>query len=119
MATRELSRSRTYREHVPKIVKQLLVFTFVTFTWIFFRSENLGDASTIISRIFGAGLENPEFPLVALALCLSIWLYQFLYDSKARSLLRYTPVRVSLMVLLLFAIIFAGANPEAFIYFQF
>ena len=95
------------------------VFAFVTFTWIFFRSETLGDAAIIISRIFSAGLEDPEFPLVALTLCLSIWLYQFLYDSGARKLLSHTTVRVTLMVLMLFAIIFASSNPEAFIYFQF
>jgi len=119
MTTRELSRSRAYRDHVPKIVKQVLVFAFVTFTWIFFRAETPGDAALIISRIFSAGMEDPEFPLVALALCLAIWIYQFLYDSEARRLLRYTPVKVCLMVLILFAVIFAGSNPEAFIYFQF
>ena len=119
MATRELSRSRYYRERFPKLIKQVLVFAFVTFTWIFFRSETLGDAAIIISRIFSAGLEDPEFPLVALTLCLSIWLYQFLYDSGARKLLSHTTVRVTLMVLMLFAIIFASSNPEAFIYFQF
>jgi D-alanyl-lipoteichoic acid acyltransferase DltB (MBOAT superfamily) len=119
MTTRELSRSRAYREYVPKIVKQLLVFAFVTFTWIFFRSETPGDAVTIISRILSASLEDPEFPLVALALCLTIWLYQFLYDSNARALLKLVPVRIVLMILILFSIVFAGSNPEPFIYFQF
>jgi hypothetical protein len=119
MATRELSRSQTYRERVPKIVKQMLVFAFVTFTWIFFRSETLGDAVTILSRILKAGMEDPEFPVIAFTLCLLVWLYQFLYESRAQVLLRLTPVRVGLMVLVLFSIIFAGSNPEPFIYFQF
>jgi len=119
MATRELSRSKFYRDQVPKIIKQVLVFIFVTFTWIFFRSETLGDAATIISRIFSSGLDNPEFPLVALVLCLTIWFYQFLYESKARIVLQSGPVRVGLMVLIFCAIVFAGSSPEAFIYFQF
>src|SRR5216110_3132740 len=41
MITRELEHSGFYREHVPKIVKQLATFTFVCFTWIFFRATTL------------------------------------------------------------------------------
>src|SRR5438105_7604889 len=40
-STRELEETNFYRRRVPKLVKQLLVFVFVTFTWIFFRAEKL------------------------------------------------------------------------------
>src|SRR6266568_4558660 len=39
--TRELERSPFYREQVPTFVKQLFVFVFVCFTWIFFRAQSL------------------------------------------------------------------------------
>ena len=51
-ATRELEQTELYRERVPRLVKQLLVYIFVTFTWIFFRAQSLADASLVISRIF-------------------------------------------------------------------
>ena len=35
--TRELEQTEFYQERVPRLAKQLAVFTFVTFTWIFFR----------------------------------------------------------------------------------
>jgi len=50
--TRELEQAKTYRERVPKLAKQILVFTFVTFTWIFFRAQSLDDAWLVISRMF-------------------------------------------------------------------
>jgi len=118
--TRELEGTKFYQEKIPKLVKQLSVFIFVTFAWIFFRAESLGDATLIISRIFAAGLSNPNFPLVALFSCLSIWIYQFLFESKAKNSLEWVPLRVGIMLfILLYLIIFAAPSPEPFIYFQF
>src|SRR6266487_6945202 len=54
LITRELERSPFYRDRIPKFFKQLAVFTFVSFTWIFFRAESLGDAWLIVRRIFTA-----------------------------------------------------------------
>src|SRR5882672_1832242 len=50
--TREVEQTEFYRERIPRLVKQALVFTFVTFTWIFFRAQSLDDAQLIIRRIF-------------------------------------------------------------------
>ena len=51
--------------------EQALVFTFVTFTWIFFRANTLGDAWTIVERIFSAAwTTDPAFPLLMVA---SLW----------------------------------------------
>src|SRR6266481_1707022 len=42
--TRELERSVFYREQVPRLAKQLGVFAFVSFAWVFFRAGWLDDA---------------------------------------------------------------------------
>ncbi|MCD5390792.1 MBOAT family protein [candidate division NPL-UPA2 bacterium] len=118
--TRELERTEFYREKVPRLLKQLGVFAFVTFTWIFFRAGSLSDALLIINRIFAFGLTDPRFPLLALFFCLFIWLYQFLYESKIESFLRLAPVRAGVMLFIfLYLWTFGGAGHEAFIYFQF
>src|SRR6266536_4381687 len=49
--TRELERSVLYRTRVPRLAKQLCVFAFVSFTWIFFRAGSMGDALRIVNRI--------------------------------------------------------------------
>ena len=37
---------------VPKVIKILTTFMFVSFTWIFFRAESFSDAWKIIKGIF-------------------------------------------------------------------
>ena len=148
--TRELERSRFYRERVPRPVKQLGVFAFVTFAWIFFRAQSVGDAWLIVSRIATPGRAivtfvwtlawtflrslsvgdawriatsswtDSAFPLMALALVLAVWGYQFLYESKARTMLEWAPVRVSLaVVLVVYVATFPAGAAQKFIYFQF
>jgi D-alanyl-lipoteichoic acid acyltransferase DltB (MBOAT superfamily) len=118
--TRELERTEFYKGKVPKLVKQVSVFIFVTFAWIFFRAESLSDAVLIVSRIFTAGLANPNFPILALFFCLSIWIYQFLFESRVKRLLDLAPIKVgAICFMLLYLIIFTTPGHEAFIYFQF
>ena len=120
MLTRQLERSALYREHVPKFAKQMWVFIFVFFTWIFFRAGSLGDAWLILSRIFASGFADPGFPLLALGLVLVIWEYQFIYDSRIKWLLNLSPVRVGMVVaMVLYILIFSGGTEQPFIYFQF
>lgn len=118
--TRELERTEFYREKIPRLVKQLSIFTFVTFTWIFFRAESLSDANLIIKRIFTTGFTNPKFPLVALFLIFSVWIYQFIHESRIKSFLKLAPVRVGVMLFIfLYLWIWSGSSNESFIYFQF
>lgn len=118
--TRELERTTFYKEKIPRLIKQLAVFTFVTFTWIFFRAESLSDASLIIRRIFTSGLSNPNFPLAALFFCISIWLYQFLVESRVKSFFNLAPVKVGIMLfILIYLMVFSTSGHESFIYFQF
>jgi alginate O-acetyltransferase complex protein AlgI len=118
--TRELERTEFYSERIPKLVKQLYVFIFVTFAWIFFRAESLGDAALTVKRIFTAGLADPKFPIVALFFCLSIWVYQFLFESRMKKVLDWAPLRVGVVIFtLLYLMIFTSSGHEAFIYLQF
>ncbi|MBN1803684.1 MAG: MBOAT family protein [Sedimentisphaerales bacterium] len=118
--TRELERTAFYKNRVPKIAKQLLVFIFVSFAWIFFRAETINDAWTIIIRIFSSGLKNPYCPLLALLLIAVVWLYQFIYESRIKWLLELKLVRIGIILLIVFyLVIFAPAGDKAFIYLQF
>src|SRR6266705_2237111 len=84
LITRELERSVFYREQVPRFAKQLGVFSFVCFTWIFFRAGSLDDALLIVRRIFTAAWQTPQIPILMVAMVAPVWLYQFLYESKFR-----------------------------------
>jgi alginate O-acetyltransferase complex protein AlgI len=120
--TRELEQTEVYRERIPRLVKQSAVFTFVMFTWIFFRAQTLTDAGLIIKRMFTTGWEDPRFPIVMAVLVLSVWLYQLLYTSGAslRRLVNVAPVRVGLAVLMIaYLAIVAQPSTKQFIYFQF
>jgi len=118
--TWELERTSFYKEKVPKLVKQLFVFVFVTFTWIFFRVENINDAWVILRGIFNLEIENPYCPLIAITLVFAAWLYQFAYESSFKNILEFRPVRIGLVVLMvLYLVIFAPASEQVFIYVQF
>ena len=120
VVTRELERTAFYREKVPRCVKQAVVFVFVCFCWIFFRAETFADAWTIVTRIFTSGFADPACPMLMLGLVLSIWAYQFIYESRARRVLELAPVRVGLAAgMMLYIAIFGTSSNQAFIYFQF
>ena len=118
--TRELERTTFYSKRVPRIVKQLLVFVIVTLAWVFFRAGSLADARLIFKRIAAFELSDPRFPLLALALCLGLWAYQFLYESRLRRVLEWPPVKIALAVgMILYLVFVPTASKQAFIYFQF
>ncbi len=119
MLTRELERSAAYRERVPKLVKQLGVFAFVCFTWIFFRAGSMDDAVLIVTRIFTAAWRDPQMPALMLALVAVVWLYQFLYESRLRAVLQTSFVRVGLAVGMVLYLCFCSSGGGTFIYFQF
>jgi D-alanyl-lipoteichoic acid acyltransferase DltB (MBOAT superfamily) len=120
--TRELEQTQFYKERIPRLVKQLLVFAFVTFTWIFFRAQTLSDAWLVISRIFTTRWVDPHFPLLMAVLILAVWLYQLLYTSglTLRRYLEVPPVRVGLATaMIVYLVIVAQPSTKQFIYFQF
>ncbi len=119
-ATRELERTPFYVRRLPTIVKQLFVFALVTFAWIFFRAATIGDAWTIVTRIFTSGLSDPKCPLLAIGLIAAVWIYQYLFESRLRSILEIRLVRIVLMILLLtYLVLTVPAEGQPFIYMQF
>jgi D-alanyl-lipoteichoic acid acyltransferase DltB (MBOAT superfamily) len=121
--TRELEQTETYKERVPTFVKQMLVFTFVMFTWIFFRAGyELDKAWIVIGRIFTTAWTDPRVPLLMVILILAVWIYQLLYTSemRLRSLLELGAVRMALVLLMVtYLAIVAQPSTKQFIYFQF
>jgi alginate O-acetyltransferase complex protein AlgI len=118
--TRELERTSFYKNSVPKLVKQIIVFLFVSFAWIFFRAESITDARLIVERIFGSGYVNPYCPILALSFVLFVWLYQFVYESRLRSLVESTAVRMAIVgLMVLYLAVFAHPGGRAFVYSQF
>ncbi|MBN2308415.1 MAG: MBOAT family protein [Candidatus Hydrogenedentes bacterium] len=118
--TRELERTAFYRERVPRCVRQALVFLFVCFCWVFFRADTFHDAVVVLKRMATGGFADPAFPLLMLGLIVSIWAYQFVYESRLRAWVERGPVTVALAAaMLLYIVLFCGSSNEAFIYFQF
>jgi D-alanyl-lipoteichoic acid acyltransferase DltB (MBOAT superfamily) len=119
MLTRELERSKVYRERVPLLFKQMWVFLYVCFAWIFFRADSLADAWLILGRIATASWSSPQIPALILLLVLLAWGYQFIYESRVRPLLASGFVRVGLATSMLLYLTLCSASGKAFIYFQF
>jgi D-alanyl-lipoteichoic acid acyltransferase DltB (MBOAT superfamily) len=117
--TRELERSAAYRERVPKFLKQIAVFLFVSFTWIFFRATSMHDALLVIRRIGTAPWTNPGIPVLMVLLPAAVWTYEFLYESRYRPALQTGLVRVSLAVFMVLFMCLCSTGGGAFIYFQF
>ena len=119
MATRELERSAFYRDRVPKLAKQLGVFGFVCFTWVFFRADSPGDALLILGRILGSAWRDPQIPALMAGIVGLVWLYQFVYESRLREVLKADVVRVGLAVSMVLYLCLFSTGGKAFIYFQF
>ena len=120
--TRELEQTEFYQERIPRLAKQLAVFTFVTFTWIFFRAQSLSDAGLIIGRIFTTGWADPRFPVLMAVLILAVWVYQLLYTSRS-SLRWWIDVAAGASgpgrPMIAYLAIVAQPSTKQFIYFQF
>ncbi|MFC1783783.1 MBOAT family O-acyltransferase [Planctomycetota bacterium] len=120
MLTRNLERNLFYREKTPKIIKQIAVFIFVAFAWIFFRASSLDEAGLIITGIFSAGWVDPQFPLLMAILILAVWFYQFAVESRVRRYVTLAPVRIGVVVfMILYMTVFASSGVQNFIYMQF
>lgn len=119
MVTRELERSAFYRDRVPRLLKQFGVFAFVCFAWIFFRAGSMADALLIVQRIFTTGWQDPQMPLLMIAIVALIWLYQWCYESTLRPWLQTDFVRVTGAVCMILYLFLCSSGGGAFIYFQF
>ncbi len=120
VVTRELEQTDFYRHHVPLLAKQVLTFSLVMLAWVFFRAQNVTDAWLIVTRIFTSGWTDPAFPCLLASLVLSVWIYQYVYESRLHRLLMIAPVRIMLVVaMVLYMLLFVTAGNQEFIYFRF
>jgi alginate O-acetyltransferase complex protein AlgI len=120
--TRGLEQTTFYTQRIPRPVKQLLVFAFVTFTWIFFRAQTWDKSRLIIERIFTTEWVDPRFPLLMACLILVVWLYQLIYASQSslRHVLEWNALKVSMAgFMLVYLLVVAQSSLKQFIYFQF
>jgi alginate O-acetyltransferase complex protein AlgI len=120
--TRQPEQTEFYKRRIPRIVKQLAVFAFVTFTWIFFRAQTLSDAWLIIARMFTTGWADPRFPVLMTGLIVAVWLYELVFNSQSRlrRVLEAAPVKIGLATLMVwYLVIVAQPSTKQFIYFQF
>lgn len=109
-------------ERVPRLVRQLLVFAFVTLTWVFFRAQTWEASSVIIRQMFSGPWVDPQCPWVLLSLVSAVWVYQLAYSARGRgkAWLDLRPVRVGLALGMIFwLLLVAQPSTRAFIYFQF
>jgi D-alanyl-lipoteichoic acid acyltransferase DltB (MBOAT superfamily) len=115
-----IEKTEFYVRKTPKIVKQLLVFHFICLTWIFFRAASLGDAMTIIKRIFSFAGGDPRIPVALVLLTVAVWCYQLVFSSSLGQILERRVCRVGAAALALILVI-ALSSPvqKQFIYFQF
>ncbi len=120
--TRGLERTAFYRDRTPKFAKQLGIFAFVTFAWIFFRGQTWEKSWAVLSGIFTSGWGDPQAPVLMLLMVLAVWIYQFLYSEgpRTRALLETAPLRVGLAAAMLaYLMVVAPGGAQKFIYFQF
>lgn len=110
----------------PNILRMLLTFCIVSFAWIFFRAETIGDATSIISRIFlshGSLFIDVNTLSMAFLAFVIVFMYDFTQEYGVRLKLlnsRFTVVRYATAAFLICYIIgFGVLNGGSFIYFQF
>ena len=108
------------------ILSMLLTFCIVSFAWIFFRAETIGDAASIISKIFlshGSLFIDLNTLSMAFLAFVIVFMYDFTQEYGVRLRLlnsRFTVVRYATAAFLICYIIgFGVLNGGSFIYFQF
>jgi len=120
MITRELEKIPFYRDRIPKILKQLAVFIFACFAWIYFRADSMETAHLILSRMFTTSWSTPSgFPLLMGLLIAAVWSYEYLSESRFKAVLKNTVFRVAMASAMIIYLFLFSSKGGAFIYFQF
>jgi D-alanyl-lipoteichoic acid acyltransferase DltB (MBOAT superfamily) len=115
-------------QRASKVLKVIYVFVLIGFSWIFFRSKSLTEATMIIGKILSlkGKLFVPPDPEILIYCLLAIFFismievsYELIY--RRRKLTRFYPiVNYSFMLFLILCIALFGVfNGGQFIYFQF
>ena len=105
---------------VPRLIRQLITFLFITVTWVFFKKGTVPEALAVLRRSVSCQPGIDLVPVIPLILVLVIWIWQLIYDSPQRRFLTIRPVRLTaLAVILVLLFALSGGSHEQFIYFQF
>ena len=105
---------------VPRLIRQLITFLFITVTWVFFKKSTVPEALEVLRRSVSFQGGTNLIPVIPLILVLVIWVWQLVYDSSWRRFLQLRPVRLfALAVILILLFALGGGAHEQFIYFQF
>ena len=116
---RGVERSSLY-EKIPVVLKQMWVFAFVCFAWVFFRAETVADAWTVLGGVGRFAWEDPRFPVLMLVWLALVWVYQWLSESRMSRWLSCPPVQAAIVIGMLLYLCFApGSAEQPFLYFQF
>ena len=123
-----------------KLFQQIITFCLVTFGWIFFRSEGITQAATIVKNIFTqfnlwelwnvvetAGLSLSNLLLLVLSVCVLIFVSKkeqkgeivFEKVEKMHIVARWAVYYALIFSVLIFGIYGPGFEASQFIYFQF
>jgi len=103
-----------------------ITFSLTVFAWIFFRSENVSDAFTYISKILSYSLFTiPEILPIPTLLFIILFLFiewlgregQYAIETVGRKW--NLPIRYVFYYFIIAAIVFGGGDKQEFIYFQF
>jgi len=108
-----------------KLVLGILTFSFVSFGWIFFRSNTLKDAFVLLKNIFDFGRETEPLKIYIIIVLL-IGFFLFLFEKQINRSLVVIQQKMSLVPWLLFVILlfililkFSPDTVPNFIYFNF
>jgi D-alanyl-lipoteichoic acid acyltransferase DltB (MBOAT superfamily) len=132
--TRDLQKKIRKRFHIRKtshyyiIYQILLTFILVSFAWIFFRSDSVAEATSILRKIFTSTgpvfFESPAFLIFSVFGIISLIVidikYEF-FNDRCSLLYNKSPViRIAGIVIIVMSILLIGVfDGGQFIYFQF
>ncbi|MEY3311483.1 MAG: hypothetical protein RL348_816, partial [Bacteroidota bacterium] len=112
------------RINLNRLIKQILIFSFVSFAWIFFRSENFQQAFLVVKNLSNFKLDfrlNQLSALISpfnLLLCLLSIILLYAIEKIQIGFLRKNLFLFFIAGTLLL-ILFGVSNESQFIYFQF
>jgi alginate O-acetyltransferase complex protein AlgI len=115
---------------IREALSVVLTFGLTVLAWIFFRSEDMGQAVNILSNIFsGSVLDFPNFvgkknALLTLVLIMVFLVFEWVGRENQYAIEKITfswrkPFRYAFYYLIIFAIVRYGGASQEFIYFQF
>ncbi len=129
------------KSHGHRIIQRLITFALVTFSWIFFRATNIGEAFTIVGKIFAEpnpwifstdkiyelGLDAKQIfvGIIAVIVLITVSVLHYKKISIRRDLLsnniilRWSTALALIFAVIIFGIYGPGYNESQFIYFQF